>query len=236
MTPLVSCMIVTRDRPGFFRQALRCYAAQNYPRKELVVVDDGERPVGALCDGIPDVTYVRLKSPTPTGTKMNLAVEIGRGDIVQKFDDDDYYAPGFLRAAVARMRRARRPDTLVVACCFAVLIAGESRLYFSGHGWSAGGSMCFRRALWQRAPFRDVYWSTDRFFIEDTAPPIARVCHGDRYVVVRHGRNNWIGVTGYDSVEGYFRQFRHSKTIGGVVGRANAAFYRSLKAGVPVDA
>ena len=51
MTPLVSCMIVTRDRPGFFRQALRCYAAQDYPRKELVVVDDGEQPVGALCDG-----------------------------------------------------------------------------------------------------------------------------------------------------------------------------------------
>lgn len=235
MPPLVSCMIVTRDRPGFFRQALRCYTAQDYPTKELIVVDDGERPVGALCDGVPGLTYVRLKPATPTGTKMNLAVEIGRGDIVQKFDDDDYYAPGFLSAAVARMRRARKPDTLVVACCFAVLIAGEPRLYFSGHGWSPGGSLCFRRALWQRQPFRDTFTSNDSYFIEDNKPPISRVCQGNRYVVVRHGANTWRRLKGYESVESYFRQFRHPKTIRGVVGRANAAFYRSLTAGVPVE-
>jgi len=56
MKPLISCVLVTRDRPGFFRQALRCFAAQRYPRKELVVVDDGETPVGELCNGAAGVT------------------------------------------------------------------------------------------------------------------------------------------------------------------------------------
>ena len=222
MKTLISCVLVTRDRPGFFRQALRCFAAQDHPRRELVVVDDGDTPVDALCDGVPGVTYLRLTRPTPTGSKLNLGIEIARGDILQKLDDDDYYAPGFLSAAVARMRRARKPDTLVVACCFAVLIAGEPRLYFSGHGWSPGGSLCFRRALWQRQPFRDTFTSNDSYFIEDNKPPISRVCQGNRYVVVRHGANTWRRLKGYESVESYFRQFRHPKTIRGVV-TANAA-------------
>src|SRR5215510_15017129 len=100
MKPLISCVLVTRDRPGFFRQALRCFAAQDYPNKEIVVIDDGESPVGALCGGVRGLTYVRLNSSTPTGTKLNVGVEIARGDILQKLDDDDYYAPGFLSTAL----------------------------------------------------------------------------------------------------------------------------------------
>src|SRR5438045_4215489 len=135
MKPLVSCVLVTRDRPGFFRQALRCFAAQDYPNKELIVVDDGGTPVDTLCDGVPGVRYLRLEEFRPTGTKLNLGVDAARGDILQKLDDDDYYAPGFLSSAAARLARARRSDALVCWCCFAVLIAGEPRLYFSGHGW-----------------------------------------------------------------------------------------------------
>src|ERR1051326_3156683 len=125
MQPRVSCVLVTKDRPAFFRQAVRRFFAQDYPNKELVVVDDGVEPVERLCAGVPDVTYIRLDARTPTGTKLNLGVEAARGDILQKLDDDDYYAPRFLSSAVARLRTARDRKPLVVWCCFVVLIAGE---------------------------------------------------------------------------------------------------------------
>jgi hypothetical protein len=41
--PLVSVVLTTRDRPRFLSIALRCYAAQTYPHRELIVVDDGSR-------------------------------------------------------------------------------------------------------------------------------------------------------------------------------------------------
>ena len=233
MKPLISCVLVTRDRPGFFRQALRCFAAQRYPRKELVVVDDGESPVGHLCDGARDVTYVRLKGPVPTGTKLNMGVEIARGDILQKLDDDDYYAPGFLSKAVARLRRARTPDTVVAWCCFVVLIAGDRRLYFSGHGWKAGGSLCFRREMWQRTPFRDLFKSSDSWFLRDNAPAIARVCDPTQYLVVRHGANTWTQIKGQESVEACFRRQPYRCAIARLVGPSNARFYRALAAGTP---
>jgi glycosyltransferase involved in cell wall biosynthesis len=235
MKPLISCVLVTRDRPGFFRQALRCFAAQDYPNKELVVVDDGDVPVGAMCDGVEGLTYVRLKKGTPTGSKLNVGVEIARGDILQKIDDDDYYGPAFLSTAAARLRRARASDALVVWCCFAVLIAGERRLYFSGHGWSTGGTLCFRRALWRRHPFRDMYASSDSWFIRDNDPTIARVCAPSQYLVVRHGANTWTRIAGADSVEAYFRQQSYPGSIPRFVGRRHAAFYQALaRTGAPV--
>jgi len=230
MKPLISCVLVTRDRPVFFRQALRCFAAQDYPNKELIVIDDGEAAVDAECDGVRGLTYVRLKGPVPIGTKLNIGVEIARGDILQKLDDDDYYAPRFLSAAAARLARARRSDALVVWCCFAVLIAGDPRLYFSGHGWKTGGTLCFRRALWQRTPFRDMNNSSDSWFIRDNDPVIARVCDSSLYMVVRHGRNTWNQIAGEPSVESYFRKQRFGTPIPRLVGRTNAPFYRSLAA------
>jgi hypothetical protein len=123
----------------------------------------------------------------------------------------------------------------VVWCCFAVLITGERRLYFSGHGWSTGGTLCFRRALWRRHPFRDMYASSDSWFIRDNNPSIVRVCAPDQYLVVRHGANTWTRIAGSDSVEDYFRQQSYPGSIPRFVGRRHAAFYHALaRTGAPV--
>jgi glycosyltransferase involved in cell wall biosynthesis len=228
MPPPVSCILVTRDRPAFVRQALRCFSSQDYPDKELVVVDDGASPVGGLCDGVANVTYIRLTSSTPTGAKLNIGIEAARGDILQKVDDDDFYAPRFLSTAVRRLRRARREDALVAWCCFLILISRERRLYFSGHGWTTGGTLCFRRALWRRSPFRDMYHSSDSWFVRDSQPFIARVCDAEQYLVVRHGANTWRRVTGYGAAENYFRLRPSACRVRDIVGRENARFYEAL--------
>ncbi len=228
MQPLVSCILVTRDRPAFFDQALRCFASQKYPNKELIVVDDGTRSVEDACAGAPGVTYLRLSERTPTGTKLNLGIRAARGNILQKLDDDDFYAPGFLSASVGRLRRTRRDDVIVAWCCFLVLIAHERRLYFSGHGWQAGGTLCFRRSLWQRQPFRDLYASSDSWFIRDTGAQLERVCAADQYLLVRHGANTWRRIDGYGPAEAYFRLRPSGRRVRDVVGPRHAAFYRSL--------
>jgi glycosyltransferase involved in cell wall biosynthesis len=228
MKPSVSCILVTRDRPAFFRQALRCFVSQDYPAKQLIVVDDGASAVKHLCDGVPDLKYLRLTSSTPTGTKLNIGIEAARADILQKLDDDDFYAPGFLSAAVRRLRRARREDALVAWCCFLVLIARERRLYFSGHGWTSGGTLCFRRSLWTRRPFRDLYGSSDSWFARDSTPHLARVCDASQYMVVRHGTNTWRRIDGFGAAENYFRLRPSSRRLRDVVGPLYAPFYRSL--------
>lgn len=228
MTPPVSCILVTRDRPAFVRQALRCFSSQDYPDKELVVVDDGAAPVRSSCAGVANVKYIRLAASTSTGTKLNIGIDAARGDILQKIDDDDFYARGFLSAAVRRLRRARREDALVAWCCFLVLIARERRLYFSGHGWKAGGTLCFHRSLWARRPFRDLYASSDSWFIRDNDPHLERVCDAKQYLLVRHGANTWRRIDGYGAAENFFRLHPSTRRLRDVVGRQHAAFYDAL--------
>ena len=231
MQPLVSCILVTKDRPQFVAQALRCFAAQDYHSRELVVVDDGDHSVETLCSGVPNLTYLRLTRSTPTGAKLNLGVSEARGAIIQKLDDDDFYGPAFLSTAVAHLRGADTRRALVAWCCFFVLIAGRSQLFFSGHGWQAGGTLCFRRSLWKRRPFREIYASSDSWFIRDHQPEIVRVCAPEQYVLVRHGRNTWQRIKTQQaivSVESYFRRKRDRRSVRAIVGPRNLAFYEGL--------
>src|SRR5262245_42599025 len=140
MPPLVSAILVTRDRPAFVRQALRCFAAQTYANRELIVVDDGAQSVRSLCAKAPRVRYHRLTVPTSTGTKLNLGIALAGGTILQKWDDDDFYGRRFLSLSVEHLLAEQHPRALVTWCCFAVAIAGDPTLYFSGHGWNTGGT------------------------------------------------------------------------------------------------
>lgn len=46
--PLVTCIMPTRNRTGFVARAIDCFLKQDYPRKFLVIVEDGESNCGDL--------------------------------------------------------------------------------------------------------------------------------------------------------------------------------------------
>src|SRR5947208_3775888 len=127
---LVSCILATKDRPAFARQALRCFQRQTYPATELVVVDDGQEKVEEIFRDQPRVRYLRMEKPTSLGRKLNLGIAQARGDILQKLDDDDFYHPDFLRHAVGALGPSSA--SIVAWGCFLVLLPGEDRLRFSG--------------------------------------------------------------------------------------------------------
>src|SRR5262245_31513629 len=92
--PLVSCIMPTRDRRGLVPQAVACFLAQDYPHRELVVVDDGAAPIADLLPCDPRVRYFAVSGPpASTGAKRNLACGWAKGELVAHWDDDDWCAP-----------------------------------------------------------------------------------------------------------------------------------------------
>ena len=226
----VSCIMATRDRREFIPEALRCFARQTYQDAELIVVDDGRESVGDLCQGIPRVRHIQLYRPATTGTKLNIGIQRARGDILQKIDDDDYYHPDFLKLAVARLPSRTSVRTLVAWDCFLVLLAGETHLRHSGHGWEAGGTFCFYRKLWEcKAVSR--CRKGRRLLVSSTI--IARNPAG----VCRRTLHAWFGTAGIrgnlcsgEAVDSYFHSLPpYPKELDAVVPPEDLAFYRSLQ-------
>lgn len=232
MTPLVSCVVTTHNRSHFLPQLVRCIRRQTYPRKELIIVEAGSPNVPKVDAGMRGIRHLRVDADTSIGDCLNLAVEQSRGEIVQKIDDDDYYAPGFLTRAVTALLTSDRPAHTIVAWdCFQVLLQGEQQLRFSGHGWAAGGTLCFSRELWKRTPFRGRR-AEDYALIQDSGAHVAQVCAPELYMYVRHRTNGWQSMGGEAAdVDAYFRSLPESgMRVADVVGRHDAKFYERLTA------
>jgi len=228
-TPLVSCILATGNRPAFTRQAIRCFLRQTYDNSELIVVDDGAESVADLCAGLYRVRHIRVEEPIPLGTKLNIGIKNSAGEVIQKLDDDDYYHERFLERAVAVLPRGDQNHALVTWDCFVILMAGERHARYSGHGWTAGATLCFHRSLWEKGPFQDAPRHVDTLLIEDHRPEIIKVCEPELYMLVRHGRNTWTALSGGASVDGYFERLpAYHKPLGDLVEPLDLTFYSSL--------
>lgn len=106
--PMVSCLMVTRDRYDFARAAIACFRAQTYPRCELVIIDDDSderlaRYVACLADE--RIRHVRpAEEGLPLGVLRNLSVSHAKGTYVTQWDDDDLYDPQRLEAQMRALR------------------------------------------------------------------------------------------------------------------------------------
>lgn len=107
-SPLVSCILVTADRPALVQRALLSYRLQTYPNTELVVLDNGRRPMGHLLADVPagEVRYEHVEK-TPDlhiGALRNHALDLATGDlVVPQWDDDDWSHPDRIAEQAAQI-------------------------------------------------------------------------------------------------------------------------------------
>jgi glycosyltransferase involved in cell wall biosynthesis len=149
----------TRDRRPFVVEAVAQFLVQDYPHRELIVVDDGNDAVTDLLPADRRIRLVRLDHRTTIGAKRNIACEAATGDVIVHWDDDDWIANWRLTYQVAALTEHSAD------------VCGLSRLYFydsqsrrawqytyppSANSWVAGGTLCYRKAVWQARPFPDV--------------------------------------------------------------------------------
>lgn len=149
--PLVSCICVTRDRRSFLQTAIQSYLSQDWPEKELVVIDDGKEPVKDLCAKVPGCNYVYLPEAEKIGTKRNLACERSRGSIIAHWDDDDWSASERLREQVRTMFVTRKA---VIGYHSMLFWDGERGFRYKGaSNYSLGTALCYLKSYWHQHRF-----------------------------------------------------------------------------------
>lgn len=205
--PLVSCIMPTGDRRALLQLALRAYERQDYPARELIVVDDGADPVGDVVGQIAGARYVRLTARATIGEKRNRACLEARGAIIAHWDDDDWYAPGRLRAQVAPLMAGTAELTGLENAFVLELPHGRfwgmradlHRRMFVGD--VHGGTLVFwKRLFTEGLRYPAVNLAEDAALIkaaQQRRHRLVRVANGGLYVYVRHGTNAWRFVPGH---------------------------------------
>lgn len=192
--PLVSCIMPTADRRIFVPQAIRYFERQDYPNRELLILDDGGQGLADLIPPDDRIRYMRMDRRSTIGAKNNLACELARGEVIVHWDDDDWMADW----RVSYQVEALLSHHLNTLC-------GLARLYFydpaAEHAWEyvysanerpwvSGGTFCYRREFWQAHRFPDMNEGADTVFVwglrETTV--VAHI-HHDFYVGLVHRAN-----------------------------------------------
>ena len=230
-TPLVSCVMPTFDRRSFVPQAVAYFLRQDYPAKELIVVDDGPEPVSDLLPADPRIRYHRLDVRTVLGAKRNLACDLACGSIIVHWDDDDWASPERVSVQVATLNKGDA-DICGVGSLLYYDPASSSAWRFTwpdGHRpWAAGPSLCFPKELWSRSPFPDVAIGEDtRFVFNPAVRRVADVRAAGCIVGIIHRRN-----TAPKSVRGVHWNARPVREVEDLLGE-DIAFYRQLATAAP---
>lgn len=94
--PLISCICPTFGRPPgrqhLIEEAIQSFLLQDYPNKELIVLNDC--PGQELVCNAPGVRVVNVSERFPSlGDKRNAGVALARGDLIATWDDDDISLP-----------------------------------------------------------------------------------------------------------------------------------------------
>src|SRR5277367_5106837 len=103
--PLISCILPTYNRRPFIAHAIAYFQRQSYDNRELIILDDGDDPIGDLVPQDAAIRYERLPNRLAIGAKLNLACEMAKGDIIAHFDDDDWYAEWRLSYQAEEMQK-----------------------------------------------------------------------------------------------------------------------------------
>ncbi|PWV94385.1 glycosyltransferase involved in cell wall biosynthesis [Paenibacillus cellulosilyticus] len=93
-------IVTSTIRPKYMKLLLENYARQQWAHKELIIVLNRERMSMSryeeAAQKYDNVRILRLPSKHPLGDCLNLAASHAQYPYIAKFDDDDYYGPGYI--------------------------------------------------------------------------------------------------------------------------------------------
>jgi glycosyltransferase involved in cell wall biosynthesis len=173
--------------------AIRGFQAQEYPNKELIIVDDGEDAVRDLVPDDDRVRYIRLESRTILGEKRNRAVAEARGTIIVHWDDDDWNAPWRLRYQTEELLASKADICGLDRILFYAPSEARAWEYVYPTGqrpWVYGASLAYSKAFWEKNLFQPIHVGEDtRFVWADARTKIHTLADSRFLVALVHGGN-----------------------------------------------
>jgi len=173
--PTVCAILLTKDRPELAARAVRCFRAQTYGRKKLIILNSGKGGWYLAMDwdsgaiGSSELHWPISDSKDPLGRLRNKACELGASaDIFCHWDDDEWCHSSRIAEQVAFLQSSgaavvgynqmlfwRNADARHAYEDHDTWDGGQSWLYTGPAHQPLGTSLCYWRSTWESHRFDD---------------------------------------------------------------------------------
>jgi glycosyltransferase involved in cell wall biosynthesis len=196
--PLISCVCVTRKKPGLLKRSIECFLAQTYLHKELIIIyeDDDPATEAFVATGFPAESGIRIfRVPscpkTTLGELRNFAIRAAGGEFVCQWDDDDWYHARRLELQFGKLPGEGRHGSIMKQ--WLVYDSLSTTAYISNVRLWEGSILCRKSVLQQKA-YEDKALGEDSATIEYLASMDSLHFLDEMpglYIYVYHGNNTW---------------------------------------------
>ena len=161
MPPLISILVPAYNAEKWLADTLTSAVSQTWPRKEIIVVDDGSSDATlSIARGF-ESSVIKVLADDHRGkaAAVNLAVEVSQGDYIQYLDADDILAADKIAIQVERLRS--QPANSVATCTWTRFYNDDLR------------TAIFRHQPDYRDYERPIDWLLQQYDGHATMPPLA---------------------------------------------------------------
>lgn len=194
--PLVSCITPTANRQKYLPSCIEYFLNQDYPNKELIILDDGRNSCVNLIPDDTRIKYYYSQDKLGTiGSKRNIAIGKASGEFIVQMDDDDYYARDWISRTVKHLIESK--SELTGLECVQYYTAIYDKYYmFEDVGnekiWVFGPTMVFRKSLWEKYNFRDLQVGEDHDFVWNCNGKVVPIDYFSGFCSILHAHNTSI--------------------------------------------
>ena len=200
--PFVSVITPTYNRRRFIPALIQCYLSQTYPkdRMEWIVLDDGSDRVEDIFavevakDKLQNFRYLYEDEKKNIGAKRNRLNREAKGEIIVAMDDDDFYFPERVHAAVQAFKKNPK---------FELAGSSEIYMYYSDikeiyklgpyhPNHATNGTMAWRRSYASTHLYdEEVTHAEERSFLDNYKHPMFQLDPKKVMLVMSHTENTF---------------------------------------------
>lgn len=161
MISIITCTI----RDSFMDNVFNNYDNQKLKRKELIIVlnrnDMDINRWKKRAKRYKNVFIYRVDEKYNIGKCLNYGIEKSNYDIIAKFDDDNYYGPGYLKEALDILNNNRKVSVVGKHSAYVYFEETKALMLYREGGENKykrrvkGGTFVFKRSVWRKIKFNE---------------------------------------------------------------------------------
>ncbi len=168
-------IITPTNKVNSIQSILANYNNQILKNKELIIIINNDNidinKFRIYIEGKPNIRIYKLPEIITLGECLNFGIEKSKYSWIARFDDDDYYGPGYLLQA-ANILRSDKYKIVGKSTNYYYLEEfrelGILKKYENGLvDWISGGTICFNKEIFDIIKFRDLNYEEDYYFLKD---------------------------------------------------------------------